>query len=163
MTAPETKTRSFLKPVVGGIVLIALLAGLLAFRHQLSDALSHGSGKGSSALLGWIPNHGSETVTIAVCFLVAVGLGWIAHIVGRLRAWIFAVIVDIGLWVLFWNDLGFGSIKSMVGVSDGVKLDGKEQVIALLIVLVLSGFVFWILEAKESWSQYRHRQATSAD
>jgi hypothetical protein len=126
MADTGTKSRSLLAPLIGGVVLVALLFLTIAFRDQLRDAIASSSSRGGGAVLAWIPDHVDETLAIVVAFLVAIGINWIAHVIGRLSAWIFVVVVEIGL----------------------------------LIVLILSGIVFWILEAKEKWAERRHRLDT---
>jgi hypothetical protein len=153
------RSRSLLAPLIGGVVLVALLFLIIAFREQLRDAISSSSSRGGGALLAWIPDHVDETLAIVVAFLVAIAFNWVAHVIGRLSAWIFVVVVEIGLWVMFWNSLGIPSLRELIGLPDELSLTASEQVISILIVLILSGIVFWILEAKEKWQERRHRLA----
>ena len=158
MAETESKTKSFLAPIVGGVILIVAVVGLIAFRNQLGDLIASSSKQGSQAVIDWVPNHPSETLAIVVGFLVAFGINWIAHVVGRLRAWMFAIVVEAGLWFLFWNSIGvIPSLKELFGISDDVALTGNEQVVTLVIVIVLSGVIFWILEMRENWAKYRRR------
>jgi hypothetical protein len=161
MAETGTKSRSLLAPLIGGVVLVALLFLIIAFRDQLRDAIASSSSRGGGAVLAWVPDHVDETLAIVVAFLVAIGINWIAHVIGRLSAWIFVVVVEIGLWVLFWNSLGIPSLRELIGLNtDELSLTASEQVISILIVLILSGIVFWILEAKEKWAERRHRLDT---
>ncbi len=157
MAETESKTKSFLKPVVGGVVLIGAVVAIIAFRNQLGDAIASGSREGGKTIVDWVPDHPSETIAIVVGFLVAFGINWIAHVVGRLRAWIFAIVVEAGLWLLFWNSVGIPSLKELMGIGDDVALTGNEQVITGLIIILLSGAIFWILEMRENWAKYRRK------
>jgi hypothetical protein len=156
MAETGSKSRSLLAPIIGAVVLIALLILIIAFRQQLADVISRSSAEGSSRLIAWVPDHLDETFAIAVAFLVAIGINWIAHVAGRLRAWIFVFIVEIGLWILFWNSLGIPSLRELVGLNpETLQLTVTEQAVSLAIILFLSGIVFWILEAREAWKQRR--------
>jgi hypothetical protein len=156
MAETGSKSRSLLAPFIGAIVLIALLVLIIAFRQQLADVISRSSAEGSSRLIAWVPDHLDETFAIVVAFFVAIGINWIAHVAGRLRAWIFVFVVEIGLWILFWNSLGIPSLRELVGLDpESLRLTVTEQAVSLAIILVLSGVVFWILEAREAWKQRR--------
>ncbi|HEY7225416.1 MAG TPA: hypothetical protein VH561_17715 [Micromonosporaceae bacterium] len=156
MVDTGTKTsRSLLKPVIAGIVLIAALVLIVAFRGQLADLISKSGSKGGSSILSWIPDHKDATVVIIGAFVVALGIDWLAHIVGRLRAWIFVVVVEAGLWILFWNSVGIPPLKDLIGLDGLARITGTAQFVSGLIILVLSGVIFWILEAKEAWSERR--------
>ena len=156
MAETTTKSRSLLAPLVGGVVLIALLFLIIAFRSQLGEFITNAGSEGGNQLIAWVPDHLGETLAIAVAFLVAIGLNWIAHIAGRLRAWMFVLVVEIGLWVLFWNSFGIPSLRELVGLDpETLQLNATEQAVSLVIVLFLSGIVFWILEAREGWQRRR--------
>jgi hypothetical protein len=156
MAETGSKSRSLLAPFIGAIVLIALLVLIIAFRQQLADVITRTSAEGSSRLIAWVPDHLDETFAIVVAFLVAIGINWVAHVAGRLRAWIFVFVVEIGLWILFWNSLGIPSLRELVGLDpESLRLTPTEQAVSLAIILVLSGVVFWILEAREAWKQRR--------
>ena len=156
MAETGSKSRSLLAPFIGAIVLIALLVLIIAFRQQLADVITRTSAEGSSRLIAWVPDHLDETFAIVVAFLVAIGINWVAHVAGRLRAWIFVFVVEIGLWILFWNSLGIPSLRELVGLDpETLRLTATEQAVSLAIILVLSGIVFWILEAWEAWKQRR--------
>jgi hypothetical protein len=156
MTQPSSTTRSIFKPIIAGVLLIAALFLIIAFRNQLGDLVSRSGSKGGSSLLSWIPNHKGATTIIIAAFIVFLGIDYVAHLAGRLRAWIFVVVVQIGLWILFWNNLGITPLKDFLGLKD-TTISGKAQIVSLLIIMVLSGVVFWILEAKEAFDMRRHR------
>lgn len=154
MAETESKTRSFLKPVIGGLILIGAIVAIIAFRSQLWDLLKSWSKEGGNALLNWVPNHPGATLVIVVALLVAFAINWVAHVRGRIRAWIFALVVEAGLWVLFWNSLGIPSLNELFGVNTE-KISANEQVISGLVIIILAGMVFWFLESKEEWNKYR--------
>ncbi|MBX6748437.1 MAG: hypothetical protein IRY85_02005 [Micromonosporaceae bacterium] len=156
MAETGSKSRSLLAPLIGAVVLIALLVLIIAFRQQLADLIGRSSSEGKDRLIAWVPDHLDETFAIVVAFFVAIGINWIAHVAGRLRAWIFVFVVEIGLWILFWNSLGIPSLRELVGLDPNtLQLTVTEQVVSLAIILFLSGIVFWIMEAREAWKQRR--------
>jgi hypothetical protein len=163
MTEPATRTRgSLLQPIIAGAVVVLVLALIGAFRDQLLDAIHSSSEKSSGGLKNWIPDHKGETVIIGITFLIFLGIDYVAHLVGRLRAWLFVVVVQIGVWFLFWNDFGnLGSGRDIVGL-DARHLSGVAQINALLIVMVLSGVIFWILEAREEFAKRRPASGSAA-
>jgi hypothetical protein len=155
MAETGSKSRSLLAPLIGGVVLIALLVLIIAFRNQLADAISSTSSEGGSRILAWVPEHLGATLAIIVAFFVAIAFNWVAHITGRLRAWIFVLVVEIGLWILFWNSVGIPSLKDLLGFENLERITPTEQAVSGAIILVLSGVVFWFLEARESWQKRR--------
>jgi hypothetical protein len=157
MAETGSKSRSLLAPLIGGVVLIALLVLIIAFRNELADAISSTSSEGGSAIISWVPDHLGATLAIIVAFFVAIAFNWVAHITGRLRAWIFVLVVEAGLWILFWNSVGIPSLKDLFGFENLERITPTEQAVSGLIVLFLSGIVFWILEAKEKFQERRHR------
>jgi len=159
MAETESKSRSVLKPFIGGVVLIAILVLLIAFRAQLGDLISSSSKEGGSTIISWIPDHQGATFAIVIAFLIAIAIDWVAHIVGRLRAWIFVFVVEVGLWILFWNSLGIPALKDLVGLDDDKleRISPTAQFYSGLIIFLLSGIIFWILEAKEAFQQRRTR------
>ncbi len=163
MAQPGSKSRSLLAPLIGGVVLIVLLVGVIAFRNQLGDLITDTSREGGGTVLKWVPDHLGATLAIVVAFLAALGFNWIAHVSGRLRAWIFVLVIEIGLWFLFWNSVGIPSLKDLFGLDTLERITPTEQVVSLLIILFLSGIVFWFLEAKESWGARRHRTGGGSD
>ncbi len=159
----STTTRNIIKPIIAGAVVVLILALIGAFRNQLLDAIHSSSKEGSGKLSQWIPEHKGETVIIGVAFLIFLGVNYVAHIVGRLRAWIFVVVVEAGVWFLFWNDFGsLGSGRDIVGLQER-HLSGLAQINALVIILVLSGIVFWFLEAKEGFDKRQHATSSGGD
>jgi hypothetical protein len=154
MAETESKTRSFLKPVIGGLILIGAIIAIIAFRSQLWDLMKSWGREGGNTIVDWVPNHPGATLVIVVGALVAFGINWFAHVRGRLRAWIFAIVVEAGLWILFWNSLGIPSLNELFGLNVE-KITANEQVITGLIVILVSGLTFWLLEAKEEWDKYR--------
>ena len=157
MAETESKSRSVVKPFVGGIVLIAALVLLIAFRTQLADLISDSSKQGGNSIVNWVPDHQAATFAIVIAFLVAIAIDWVAHVVGRLRAWIFVLVVEVGLWILFWNSLGIPALKDLVGLDDLERISPTAQFYSGLIIFGLSGIIFWILEAKEAFQQRRTR------
>ena len=156
MAETESKTRSFLKPVIGGLILIGAIVAIIAFRSQLWDLLKSWSKEGGNAVVNWVPDHPGATTVILVGILVAFGINWIAHVRGRIRAWIFALVVEVGLWILFWNSLGILSLNELFGLNVD-KISANEQVITGLVIIILAGLIFWFLEAREEWNKYRRR------
>jgi hypothetical protein len=156
MPDTESKTRSFLKPVIGGLVLILALIGVIAFRSQIADLLKKAGTKSGNTLVDWVPSHPGATTVIVAGFLLALGINWIAHVAGRLRAWIFAIVVEVGLWVLFWNSLGIPSLDELFRVNVE-RISAKEQLISGLVIVILAGVVFWFLESRENWNRYRRQ------
>jgi hypothetical protein len=86
--------------------------------------------------------------------VVAFVINWLAHIRGRLRAWVFAVVVEIGLWLLFWLGLGVPPLNELFGLNIA-KLATRDVVMSGIIVVALTGVLFWFLEAREEWRRYR--------
>jgi hypothetical protein len=150
MAETESKARSVLKPIIAAVVLIVVLILIIAFRQQLGDLLSSSSKEGGSTILNWIPDHKGATVVIAGAFVVAFGINWLAHIAGRLRAWIFVVVLEIGLWILFWNSVGIPPLKDLVGLDNLERISPVAQAVSGAIILFLSGIAFWIMEAREN-------------
>ena len=148
MAETESKTRSFLKPVIGGILIGAIVA-IIAFRSQLWDLLKSWSKEGGNALLNWVPNHPGATLVIVVALLVAFAINWVAHVARPDRAWIFALVVEAELWVLFWNSLGIPSLNDLFGVNTE-KISANDRSSAVSRDHhPLAGMVFWFLESKE--------------
>jgi uncharacterized membrane protein YpjA len=162
MAETESKTRNLLKPVIGGLILIGAIVAIIAFRTQLWDLLKSWGKEGGNALLNWVPNHPGATLVIVVSMLVAFAINWVAHVRGRVRAWIFAVVVEAGLWVLFWNSLGIPSLNELFGINTE-KITANEQVISGIVIIILSGLTFWFLEAREEWNKYRRRHNPDDD
>jgi hypothetical protein len=160
MATTESTGRKILVPAISAIVLLVVFSALFLFRDRVFDALSSSSESGFQKLFSWIPDHKGQTTVILVTLAICIAVDWVAHIVGRLRPWIFVVVFQIGVWILFWNTFIGESGKDSLGLSNVGDLSVKEQAISILIVLIISGVVFWILEAKENWNKYRHSQST---
>jgi len=86
-------------------------------------------------------------------------LNWLAHVRGRLRAWIFAIVLEIGLWLLFWFGAGIPPLNELMGLNIE-KMGATTVILSGLIVIALTGAIFWWLEAREEWRRYRHRVDT---
>src|SRR6185436_7556316 len=102
----RSSERSLLAPVLGGLALIAGLILAIYFRADLWRAIKWASGQFSTWVTDWIPKHPGQTGAILGFVVLAFVLNWFAHVRGRLRAWIFALVVEIGLWLLFWFGAG---------------------------------------------------------
>jgi hypothetical protein len=159
MAETESKSRSLLAPIIGGLVLIAALVLIIALRTQLHDLISSSSKSNANTIVGWVPDHQYATLAIVVAFLITIAIDWVAHLVGRLRAWIFVLVVEIGLWILFWNSVGIPSLKHLVGLDSLERISTKAQFYSGLLIFVLSGIIFWILEAVEAFKERRARTA----
>ena len=92
---------------------------------------------------------------------MAFAINWFAHVRGRLRAWVFAIVVEIGLWLLFWYGLFIPSFNDLFGLHIE-KITPNEAVLSGAIVIALTGLIFWFLEAREEWHKYR-RQHNAED
>jgi len=163
MAQPTSKARNFFRPIIAGVVILAALVLIIAFRSQLGDLLSSSSKEGGSSIMNWIPDHKAATTVIAGAFALFMGLNWIAHIAGRLRAWLFVLVIEIGLWILFWNSVGIPPLKDLVGLKSLDPISGQAQAASGAIIMVLGGAIFWVLEAKESFEMRRHRTGGGDD
>ena len=153
---PTRRSRGLLGPVLGGLVLIAALVAVIAFRTQLWQFLKWASRTINHWLTGWAPAHPRQTVAIVGFGILALVINWIAHVRGRLRAWIFALVVEIGLWLLFWNGPGIPSLNDLMGLRIA-RLSPTEIALSGALVIAVTGIVFWLLELRESWLAYRHQ------
>lgn len=149
------RSRGLLGPVLGGLLLIAVLIAVIALRTQLWQFLRWLAHTVSDWLTGWAPAHPRQTGAIVGFAIIALGINWIAHVRGRLRAWIFALVVEIGLWLLFWNGPGIPSLKDLLHLRIPA-LSAGEIVTSTVVVVVVTGIVFWLLEMREGWKKYRH-------
>jgi hypothetical protein len=148
------RSRGFLKPVVYGvIVLVAVVAGIY-FRSQVWAGVKWLSRTFSDWVTGWVPDHPGATGAIVGFAVLAFVLNWLAHVRGRLRAWVFAIVVEVGLWLLFWYGLIIPSLNDLFGLHIP-RITADEVVLSGAIVIALTGLVFWILEAREEWNKYR--------
>jgi hypothetical protein len=144
-------------PVLGGVLLIVAVIAVIAFRSELWRFVKWASRSLSHWLTVWAPNHPRQTGAIIGFAVVAFAINWIAHVRGRLRAWVFALVVEAGLWLLFWHGPGIPSLNDLFGLKMP-KLSGGEIALSGLLVIALTGIVFWLLEMREGWRGYRHRQ-----
>ncbi len=156
MAETRSSGRSLLRPVVGGIVLILAIILAVYFRSQLWDAIKWVGRAFSDWLTDWVPSHAGATTAIVAFAVVAFGINWLAHVRGRLRAWIFAIVVEIGLWLLFWYGLGIPSFNDLFGLHIE-KITPNEAVLSGVIVVAVTGLIFWFLEAREEWNKYRRQ------
>jgi len=154
--------RSLLAPVLGGLALIAALILAIYFRAELWRGTKWVANATSDWATDWVPNHPGQTVAIAGFTVFAFVLNWFAHIRGRLRAWIFAIVVEFGLWLLFWFGAGIPPLNELIGLNIE-KMAGTTVIISGLIVIGITGAIFWFLETREEWRKYRHRHDVDDD
>ena len=153
---PGRRSGGLLAPVLGGLVLIAAVVAAIAFRVQLwAFARWLGRSIGTWAS-DWVPAHREQTAAMLGFAVVALLINWVAHVSGRLRAWVFAVVVEIGLWLLFWLGLGVPPLNELLGL-DLPALATRDVVLSGVLIVALTGVVFWFLETREEWRRYRHR------
>jgi hypothetical protein len=143
-------------PLVGGLILIGLIIGLIAFRDQVWRFVQWIGGLVGDWFGDWVPNHPQQTVAIVIFAALALVLNWLAHIRGRLRAWLFVLVIEIGLWLLFWYGLGVPPLNELLGLNI-TRPTGSEIAIATIVVVLITGAVFWFLELREEWRKYRRR------
>jgi hypothetical protein len=148
------RSRGCLAPVVGGLVVIILVVGVIAFRGPLWDLLRWAGRTVDHLFTEWVPAHQAQTAVILGFAVLAFLLNWVAHVRGRLRAWMFAVVVEAGLWLLFWYGPGIPSLNELLGL-DIARLTPAATLIAGAIVIAVTGALFWFLEAREEWRRYR--------
>jgi hypothetical protein len=153
---PMRRSRGLLGPVVGGLALIAAVVAGIALRTQVWQFVKWASRTVSHWLTGWAPAHPHQTAAIVVFAIVALIVNWIAHVRGRLRAWIFAVVVEIGLWLLFWNGPGIPSLNDLLGLKIA-RLSPTAIALSGALVVAITGAVFWLLELREGWRAYRRQ------
>jgi hypothetical protein len=161
MAETRSSGRSLFKPVISGALVIIAIIAAVFFRSQLWDAGKWVGRSFGDWLTEWVPNHAGATTAIVAFAVVAFAINWIAHVRGRLRAWIFAIVVEIGLWLLFWYGLIIPSFNDLFGLHIE-KITPNEAVLSGAIVIALTGLLFWFLEAREEWNKYR-RQHNAED
>jgi hypothetical protein len=161
MAETRSSGRSLLKPVVGGVLLIVAIIAAVFFRSQLWDFAKWLGRSFGDWLTNWVPNHAGATTAIVAFAVVAFAINWIAHIRGRFRAWVFAIVVEIGLWLLFWYGLFIPSFNDLFGLHIE-RITPNEAVLSGAVVVALTGLIFWWLEAREEWNKYR-RQHNAED
>lgn len=158
----QARSRGFLAPVVGGLAVIAALVAAIYFRNELWEFLKWLGRVIGDWALNWVPAHPGQTVAIVGFAVVAFAINWLAHVRGRLRAWIFAIVVEAGLWAIFWFGAGIPPLYELFGLNlekmtpGGVALSGA-------IVIALTGLIFWFLELREEWQKYRRRHHVDDD
>jgi hypothetical protein len=162
MATSESRSRGFLAPVLGGLALIGALILVIAFRTEVWDGIIWTSEAIGDTLTQWVPDHPGQTAAIIGFAVVAFALNWVAHIRGRLRAWVFAVVVEMGLWLLFWYGLGIPSLNELFGLNLD-PLTATAVVVSGLVVIALTGALFWFLEMREEWRKYRRRHHVDDD
>ena len=86
----RSSERSLLAPVVGGLALIVALVLAIYFRAELWRGAKWVGDVSGTWATEWVPDHPGQTTAIVGFAVLAFILNWIAHIRGRLRAWIFA-------------------------------------------------------------------------
>jgi hypothetical protein len=159
---PARRSRGLLAPVVGGLAIIVALVAGIAFRRQLWRAAQWVGHTVNGWLTGWVPAHPRQTGAIVGFAVVALAINWIAHVRGRLRAWIFALVVEVGLWLLFWNGPGIPSLNELLGLRID-RLSPRETVLSGALVIAVTGAVFWFLELREEWLVYRRQHHVDED
>jgi hypothetical protein len=152
------RSGGLLGPVVGGLVLIAAVVAVIALRDQLWQFLRWAGHVVRDWTTVWAPAHQRQTGAIVGFAVVAFLINWIAHVRGRLRAWIFALVVEIGLWLLFWSGPGIPSLNDLLGFRIP-RLTPSEIAISGALVIAVTGVVFWFLELRESWRKYLHQHS----
>ena len=159
----RSSERSLLAPVVGGIALIVALVLAIYFRSELwRGAKWLGDATGTWAT-EWVPDHPGQTTAIVGFVVLSFLLNWIAHVRGRLRAWVFAIVVELGLWLLFWlGAIILPPLNELLGLNFE-KMSATLVVLSGLIVVAVTGAIFWFLEMREEWRKYRRRHHVDED
>ena len=157
-----SRSRGFLTPVIGGIIVIAALIGLIYFRAEVWEFVKFVGRNVGTWMTEWVPAHPGQTFALAIFAVVAFAINWFAHVRGRLRAWIFALVVEIGLWLLFWFGLFIPSLNKLIGLNIE-QMPISTVIVSGIVVIALTGVVFWILEAREEWNKYRRRHHVDED
>lgn len=156
------RSRGFLGPVAGGLLLITTLVAVIALRGPLWELAKVAGRTVSGWLTNWAPAHPRQTAAVVGFGLLTLAINWVAHVRGRLRAWIFALVVEIGLWLLFWYGPGIPSLNELLGFRMAT-LTPIEIAVSGALVIAVTGVVFWYLELREGWLAYRHRHDVDDD
>jgi hypothetical protein len=160
---PARRSRGLMAPVLGGLALIGALVAGIAFRSQVWQAIQWAGRQIQHWFTEWIPAHPGQTGAIAGFAVVAFLLNWIAHVRGRLRAWIFAIVVEAGLWAIFWYGAWvIPSLNQLFGLRID-RMDPMTAVISGAYVVGITGAIFWFLEMREEWRKYRRRHHVDDD
>ncbi|MGH8429018.1 MAG: hypothetical protein ACREUF_01305, partial [Solimonas sp.] len=69
---------------------------------------------------------------------------------------VFALVIEAGLWLLFWYGLFIPSFKEMFGL-DHLTMSTGAVIASLVAVIGITGALFWFLELREEWRKYRRR------
>jgi hypothetical protein len=162
MVEESTASRSILKPILGGILVLVALVAAIYFRAELWEFLKLVGRQVRYVLTEWIPDHPGQAVAVLAFIVIAFVINWIAHIRGRFRAWVFAVVIELGLWLLFWYGLFIPSIKDLIGL-EVEQMNFRTVMISGLVIIGLTGAIFWFLESKEEWNKYRRRHHVDDD
>ncbi len=163
MVEESTASRSVLKPVLGGILVLAALVAAICFRAELWEFLKLVGRQARFVLTEWVPNHPGQATATLVFILLSFAINWIAHVRGRFRAWVFAVVVELGLWLLFWyGAVIIPPLNEMIGTNIE-KMTFTTVIVSGLVVFVITGAIFWFLETREEWNKYRRRHHVDED
>ena len=162
MVEESTASRSILKPILGGILVLVALVAAIYFRAELWEFLKLVGRQVRYVLTEWIPDHPGQAVAVAAFIVIAFVINWIAHVRGRFRAWVFAVVIELGLWLLFWYGLLIPSIKDLIGL-EVEQMNFRTVMISGLVIIGLTGAIFWFLETREEWNKYRRRHHVDED
>ena len=156
MVDTTRRSRSLLGPVLGGLALIAVLIAGIFFRSEVWTAAKAVGRAFNTWLFDWVPEHPEQGAAIIGFAVVAFVINWIAHVRGRLRAWVFALVVEAGLWALFWYGLLIPSFNELFGLNIE-KMTAGVVILSGAIVIGVTGALFWFLEMREEWRKYRRR------
>ncbi len=159
---PAHRPHRLLMPVISGLVLIIVVVAGIAFRQQFWQFVQWSWRSVGTWFTGWVPAHRAQTGAIVGFAVVALIINWVAHVRGRMGAWIFAVVVEIGLWTLFWYGPGIPSLNDLAGLHLP-RLAAGAVALSGFLVIAVTGAVFWILEAREEWLSYRRRHQVAED
>jgi hypothetical protein len=66
------------------------------------------------------------------------------------------LVVEIGLWLLFWNGLGIPSLKDLLHLNIP-RLSPSEITLSGALVIAITGAVFWLFEMREGIPPQAHR------
>jgi len=151
-----SRSRGFLKPVIGALIVIAAIIAGIYFRDEVGRAVRWLSRVTNNWLTDWVPAHRGETLAIVGFAVLAFLINWVAHVRGRLRAWIFALVLEIGLWLLFWYGLLIPPLNELAGL-DIPRMTTEAIILSGVVVVAITGALFWFLEMREEWRKYRRR------
>jgi hypothetical protein len=158
----RTSERSLLAPVLGGLALIVALVLAIYYRAEPGRGAKWLGDVTGTWATEWVPEHPGQTTAIIGFVVLCFILNWFAHIRGRLRAWVFVVVVELGLWFLFWYGLGIPSFNELLGLNLE-KMSPTVLILSAVIVVAITGAIFWFLEMREEWRKYRRRHNADDD